>query len=50
MGRIWGDPFVEEWEAFHECIIKKKEPKTGPVDFRQDLDLFAEMVRLIRGQ
>jgi hypothetical protein len=25
-----------------------KEPKTGPADFVQDLELFAEMARLIR--
>jgi predicted dehydrogenase len=45
----WGDPFVAEWKAFYENITETKEPKTGPADFVHDLDLFAEMTRLMRG-
>ena len=44
----WGDPFVAEWKAFYENITENKPPKTGPADFVHDLDLFAEMARLIR--
>jgi predicted dehydrogenase len=44
----WGDPFVAEWNALYENIIGNKEPKTGPADFLQDLELFGEMARLMR--
>lgn len=44
----WGDPFVEQWKAFYENVIGKKVPKTNPSDFVQDLELFAEMIRLMR--
>jgi len=44
----WGDPFVAEWKAFYENITENKTPKTGPADFLQDLELFAEMARLMR--
>ena len=44
----WGDPFVAEWKAFYENITESKAPKTGPADFRQDLELFAEMARLMK--
>ena len=44
----WGDPFVAEWEAFYENIMENKTPKTGPADFVHDLELFAEMARLMR--
>ena len=44
----WGDPFVAEWKAFYENVTESKAPKTGPVDFVQDLELFAEMARLMR--
>jgi predicted dehydrogenase len=45
----WGDPFVAEWKAFYENITQHKAPKTGPADFVHDLELFAEMARLMRG-
>jgi predicted dehydrogenase len=45
---VWGDPFVAEWRAFHENITQGKLPKTGPEDFVQDLELFAEMARQMR--
>jgi predicted dehydrogenase len=44
----WGDPFVAEWKAFYENITENKSPKTGPADFVHDLELFADMARLIR--
>jgi predicted dehydrogenase len=44
----WGDPFVAEWKAFYENILEHKMPKTGPTDFVDDLELFAEMSRLMR--
>jgi predicted dehydrogenase len=44
----WGDPFVAEWEAFHENVTKKRLTKSGPTDFLQDLALFEEMAQLMR--
>jgi predicted dehydrogenase len=44
----WGDPFVAEWKAFYKNITENKSPKTGPADFVHDLELFAEMARLMR--
>jgi predicted dehydrogenase len=43
----WGDPFVEEWKTFYENVLENKKPKTHPGDFAQDLELFAEMIRLM---
>ncbi len=45
--RDWGDPFVAEWEAFHENVRGRRTPKTSPEDYRHDLELFGEMVRLM---
>ena len=39
---------VVQWKAFYESMTTNKEPKTGPADFAQDLELFAEMARLMR--
>jgi predicted dehydrogenase len=44
----WGDPFVAEWEAFYRSIQTGEPPKTGPDDFRLDLELFHAMVALMR--
>jgi hypothetical protein len=38
---------VAEWEAFYKNITENKTPKTGPADFVHDLELFAEMARLM---
>jgi predicted dehydrogenase len=46
----WGDAFVAEWQAFHANVTEGREPKSSPADFRQDLELFAEMIRLMRAQ
>jgi predicted dehydrogenase len=45
---VWGDPFVAEWKVFYDNITEMKAPKTGPADFLHDLELFAEMARLMR--
>ena len=44
----WGDPFVSEWKAFHAAVTSGAEVRTPPSDFRHDLELFAEMTRLMR--
>lgn len=44
----WGDAFVAEWRAFHANVTQRSAPKTTPADFRLDLELFGEMVRLIK--
>jgi predicted dehydrogenase len=43
----WGDPFVEEWTAFHEHVTSRTQPAMSAADFRRDLDLFGDMVRQI---
>ena len=44
----WGDSFTAEWLAFHDNVVSGKKPKTSPSDFRKDLEIFAEMVELMR--
>jgi predicted dehydrogenase len=44
----WGDAFVAEWQAFHANVMERRVPKTSPEDFRRDLELFMEMIGLIR--
>jgi predicted dehydrogenase len=41
----WGDPFIEEWRAFHEHVTAGRPVKNSPVDFRQDLEIFAAMIQ-----
>jgi predicted dehydrogenase len=41
---VWGDPFVAEWQAFHANVMGGLSPKTTPADFRQDLELFQQMI------
>ena len=41
----WGDPFVEEWTAFHRHVADRTQPAMSAADFRHDLDLFGAMVR-----
>lgn len=43
----WGDVFVSEWEAFYDNILQQRTPKTSAADFRQDLELFQDMVALM---
>lgn len=44
----WGDAFVAEWQALYTNITENLTPKTSPADFRQDLELFAEMIELMK--
>jgi len=43
----WGDPFVCEWLALYDSITTGASTKTSPQDAREDLELFAEMARLM---
>jgi predicted dehydrogenase len=45
---IWGDAFVAEWEAFYDNVLNQRTPKTSPEDFRKDLELFKDMIALMR--
>jgi len=45
---VWGDAFVSEWRAFYDNVMEKRTPKTPPSDFRQDLELFRDMIALMR--
>lgn len=44
----WEDPFVLEWQAFHENVMTGATPKTSPADAREDLRLFGSMMQQIR--
>jgi len=44
----WGDAFVAEWQAFYDNVAKKYSPKTSPADFRQDLELFRDMIECMK--
>ncbi len=44
----WNDPFVAEWRAFYDSVQTGTPSKTDAVDFRQDLELFAGMIELMR--
>jgi predicted dehydrogenase len=44
----WGDAFVAEWQAFYTNVVERRTPKTAPADFRQDLELFRDMIALMR--
>lgn len=44
----WGDAFVAEWRAFHRNVVDGQQPKTGPADFRKDLELFRDMLAHMR--
>ncbi len=39
---------VAEWQAFYDNIMNHTEPKTSAADFRKDLELFQEMIRLMK--
>ena len=45
----WGDAFTEEWRAFYRSVAKGEAAKANPQDFRHDLVLFTEMIRLMDG-
>jgi len=44
------DPYTHELEYFHQVIADGTVPKTSPEDFVEDLDLFAELVRVLGKQ
>jgi predicted dehydrogenase len=46
----WGDAFVVEWQAFYTNVVERRVPKTPPADFRKDLELFRDMIALMRVQ
>ena len=46
----WGDAFVAEWQAFYDNVTGQSKPKTSPADFRLDLELFRDMIALMRRQ
>ena len=41
------DPYTHELEYFHRAITEGFQPKTSPEDFVADLDLFAEIIRVL---
>jgi predicted dehydrogenase len=41
------DPYTHELESFHACVVDGTPPKTTPEDFVEDLDLFAELIRVL---
>jgi predicted dehydrogenase len=41
------DPYTHELEYFHTMVTTGGTPKTGPEDFVEDLDLFAELIRVM---
>jgi predicted dehydrogenase len=44
----WGDPFVSEWQAFYTNVKEGKRSKTDPADFRQDMELFLDIVHRVQ--
>jgi hypothetical protein len=43
----WGDAFVAAWRAFNANGVEQRTPTTSPADFRQDLELFRDMIALM---
>ena len=41
------DPYTHELEYFHQVVADGTQPKTTPEDFVEDLDLFAELIRVM---
>jgi predicted dehydrogenase len=41
------DPYTFELEYFHRTVMDQTTPKTTPEDFVEDLDLFAELIRVL---
>ena len=44
------DPYTHELEYFHDVIVEGRSPKTSAEDFVEDLDLFAELTRILSAQ
>jgi hypothetical protein len=41
------EPYTHELEYFHEMVTQGGTPKTTPEDFVEDLELFAEIIRVL---
>jgi predicted dehydrogenase len=41
------DPYTHELEYFHSMVSERVAPKTDPEDFVEDLDLFAELIKMM---
>ena len=41
------DPYTHELEYFHQMVTEGGSPKTDPEDFVEDLDLFAQIIKVI---
>jgi predicted dehydrogenase len=41
------DPYTHELEYFHQAVTQGLSPKTSAEDFVEDLDIFAEMIRVL---
>jgi predicted dehydrogenase len=41
------DPYTHELEYFHTMVTQGGRPKTDPEDFIEDLELFAELIRVM---
>lgn len=41
------DPYTHELEYFHRCVTEGLPPKTSPEDSVEDLELFAEIIRVL---
>jgi hypothetical protein len=39
---------VAEWQAFYTNVVEQRATKTPPSDFRKDLELFRDMIDLMR--
>jgi len=44
----WGDAFVNEWVAFYDNVTNRRTPKTSIADYRKDLEIFRDMIALMR--
>jgi predicted dehydrogenase len=42
------DNFTQEWKAFYQNVTTGSKPKTSPEDYRNDLELFSQMMAKIR--
>jgi predicted dehydrogenase len=43
------DPYTHELEYFHDVVTTGGDPKTGPEDYVQDMELFVEIIRAMEG-
>ncbi len=43
------DPYTHELEYFHQVVTENQAPKTSPEDYKQDLELFAMIIRALSG-